>query len=124
MLPKVADYIMKAPKTCINLSVGVFCGAAQAAGLEIFTKNSVNEALNMKGAADACLDELSIKLTSEHDEISKIMTAGGKNAIAKAKAIMKSSGVDEKCIQIFGLVYSKAEELGALETIKDACAFL
>jgi len=37
---------------------GIVCGAAQAIGVKIFTQDSVNEALNLKSAADACKDEL------------------------------------------------------------------
>jgi hypothetical protein len=93
-------------------------------GVKVFTKDSINEALNFKSAADACRDELPIKVTTEYDEVAKIMAGGGKIAIAKAKAIMKATGIDEKCIQIFGLVCTKAQESNALEIIKEACASL
>lgn len=74
ILPKLAGYITEAPKVCINLGVGIICGAAQAVGVEIFTKDSLNEALNLKSAANSCLDELPIKVTTEHDEVAEIMT--------------------------------------------------
>ena len=44
ILPKIGSYITKVPTACINLGVGIFCGAAQAVGISIFTKDSVNEA--------------------------------------------------------------------------------
>jgi hypothetical protein len=87
-------------------------------------KNSLNQALALKSAADACKDELPIQLTAEHDKVAQIMEKGGKTAVLKAKAVMKSTGVDEKCIEIFGLVCTKAEEFGALDIIKEACANL
>jgi len=124
LLPKIGSFLAKGSKQCINLGAGIICGAAQAVGVEIFTKDSVNEALNLKSAADACKDELPIKLTTEHDEVSEIMKKGGKNAVSKAKAVMESSGVDKKCIAIFGLICAKAEEYGALDIIKEACANL
>ena len=52
------------------------------------------------------------------------MEEAGKTAVSKEKAVIKSSGVDEKCIEIFGLVCTKAEEFGALDIIKKACANL
>ena len=73
----------------------------QAIGLEVFTKDSVNEALALKSAADACKDELPITITAEHDEVSEIMKEGGKAAVSKAQAVMKSTCVDETCIAIF-----------------------
>lgn len=118
LLPKIGSFLTRGSKQCINFGAGIFCGAAQAVGIEVFTKDSVNEAFNLKGAADACKDELPIKLTTEHDEVAEIMQKGGKTAVSKAKAVMKSSGVDEKCIAIFGLVCTKAEEFGALDIIK------
>ena len=124
LLPKVGSFLVKGPKQCLDLGAGILCGAAQAIGVEIFTKNSVNEALALKSAADACKDELPIKLTTEHDEVSEIMKEGGKAAVSKAKTVMTSTGVDEKCIEIFGLVCTKAEQFGALDIIKEACANL
>jgi len=96
----------------------------QAVGLEVFTKDSVNEALALKSAADACKDELPITITAEHDEVSEIMKEGGKAAVSKAQAVMKSTCVDETCIAIFGLFCTKAEQFGALDIIKEACANL
>lgn len=122
LLTKVGSFLTKGSKQCINLGAGILCGAAQAVGVEVFTRASVNEALGLKIAADACKDELPIKLTSEHNEVSEIMKEGGEAAVSKAQAVMKSSGVDEKCIAIFGLVCRKAEESGALDIIKQACA--
>jgi len=52
------------------------------------------------------------------------MSEGGKDAVGKAKAVLKSANVDDKCIAIFGLVCSKAQELGAVDIIKEACANL
>lgn len=124
LLSKVGSFLGKGSKQCVNLGAGIFCGAAQAVGVEIFTKNSVNEALTFKSAADACKDQLPIKLTTKHDEVSDIMKEGGKSAVSKAKAVMESSGVDKKCIAIFGLVCTKAKEYGALDIIKEACANL
>ena len=123
-LPVLGKTLSSAPKVCINLGVGIVCGAVQALGLEVFTGNSVNEALDLKTAADLCQDELPVQLTSEYDQVASIMSEGGKGAVAKAKAVLKSSGVDDKCIAIFGLVCSKAQEVGALEIIKEACANL
>jgi hypothetical protein len=96
----IGKAIVSAPKVCINLGVGIVCGAAQAVGVEVFTKNSLNDAINLQQAASACRDELPVKLTSEHDQV---------------------AGVDEKCVAIFGLVCSKAQELNALDIIKEAC---
>ena len=124
LLPKIVSLISKSSASCLNIGAGFVCGAAQAVGVEIFTKDSVNEALSLKSAADACKGELPIELTAEHDEVSEIMTEGGKNAVLKAKAIMKSSGVDERCIEIFGLVCTKAQTFDALEIIKEACVNL
>ena len=107
VLPHVGSFLAKGSKQCINLGVGIICGVAQAVGVEVFTKDSLNEALALKSAADVCKEELPIKLTTEHDEVSEIMKEGGKTAVSKAKAVMKSSGVDEKCIEIFGLVSTK-----------------
>jgi hypothetical protein len=106
------------------IGAGIVCGLAQALGAELFTQDSVNEALTLKSAADACIDELPIQLTTEHDQVAAIMKEGGKAAVAEAQAVMKSSGVDEKCIAIFGLVCSKAEQFGALDILKQACANL
>lgn len=52
------------------------------------------------------------------------MSEGGKTVVSKAKAVMEGSDVDQKCIAMSGLVYSKAQEFGALDIIKDACANL
>lgn len=52
------------------------------------------------------------------------MKEGGTTAVLKAKAVLKSSGVDKKCIEIFGLVCTKAQEFGALDIIKEACVNL
>lgn len=65
----VLTFIRRAPEKCVNLGVGIICGAAQAIGIEIFTKDSINEAIRMKSASDLCRDELPIELTAEHDEI-------------------------------------------------------
>ena len=46
------------------------------------------------------------------------MKEGGKAAVSKSQAVMKSTGVNDKCIAIFGLVCTKAEEFGALDIIK------
>ena len=100
-LIKVGSFLVKGPKQCINLGAGILCGAAQAIGVEIFTKDSVNEALALTSAAEACKDELPIKLTTEYDEVSEIMKEGGKAAVSKAQAVMKSTCVDETCIAIF-----------------------
>lgn len=123
LLPKIGSFLAKGSKKCVNLGAGIICGAAQAAAILRF-KDSVNEALNLKIAADSCRDELPIKLITEHDEVSEIMKEGGKNAVSKAKAIMESSGVDKKCIAIFSLVCTKAEQFGAVDIIKEACAYL
>ena len=59
VLTKVGSFLAKGPKLsrkCINLGVGIICGAAQAVVVEVFTKDSVNEALRLKSAADACKD--------------------------------------------------------------------
>jgi hypothetical protein len=124
LLPKIVSLLSKGSNKCLNICAGFVCGAAQAAGVEIFTKDSVNEALSLKSAADACKGELPIQLTTEHGEVFEIMKEGGATAILKAKSVMKSSGVDEKCIEIFGLVCAKAQAFGALEIIKEACANL
>lgn len=92
--------------------------------MEVFTKPSVDEALALKGAASACSDELPMELTIEHDQLAEIMNEGGKNAIAKARAVLKAGGVSDKCIEIFSLVCAKAQESSALNIIKDACANL
>jgi hypothetical protein len=39
------------------------CGVAKSVSIQIFTKDSINEALALKSDADACKDELPIKLT-------------------------------------------------------------
>ena len=125
-LPKIGKSLLSAPKVCINLGVGIVCGAAQAIGIEIFTKDTLNEAINLKNAADACQNELPVELTltCEHDQIASIMSEGGKDAVVKAKAILKLVDVDNKCIAIFGLVFTKAQQLGAADIIKEACANL
>jgi hypothetical protein len=124
LLPKIVRFFSKSSTKCLNIGAGFVCGAAQVVGVEIFTKDSVNEALSLKSAADACKDELPIKLTTEHDEVYEIMREGGTTAVLKAKAVMKSSGVDERCIEIFGLVCTKVQAFNALEIIKEACANL
>ena len=67
LLPNIGSFLAKGSKQCINLGAGIICGAAQAVGVEVFTKDSVNEALGLKSAADACKNELPIELTTEHD---------------------------------------------------------
>ena len=124
ILPQIRSLLGKTSQQCINLGAGFICGAAQVVGVEIFTKDSLNESLSLKTAAEACSDELPIKLTTEHDQVSEIMKDGGKTAVLKAKAVLKSSGVDQKCVEIFGLVCTKAQEFGALDIIKEACANL
>jgi len=116
--------IIAAPKVCLNIGAGMFCGAVQAIGVEIFTKGSVNQALDLKQAAEACRDELPVKLTSEHDQIAEIMTEASKDSVVKAKAVLAGVGIDQKCIAIFGLVCSKAAQFNALDIIKEACANL
>lgn len=53
-----------------------------------------------------------------------VMSKGGQNAVVQAKAVLKSAGVDDKCVAIFGLVCSKAQEFNALDILKEACANL
>lgn len=89
--------------------------------MEVFTKGAVNEGLALTTAADGCKDELPLKLRTEHEKVSEIMTQGGTTSVLKAKAVMEWSGVDKKCIAIFGLICSKAEEFGALDRVKEAC---
>jgi hypothetical protein len=72
----MVSFLAKNLKQCLNIGAGVICGVAQAVGVEIFTKNSLNEALNLKSAADACKDELPIQLTAEHDKVAQIMEEG------------------------------------------------
>ena len=96
LVPKIASFVTKGSKQCLNIGAGIISGAAQAFGMEVLDKDSVNEALGLKQAADACKDELPIQLTIEHDEVAEIMKEGGKTAVSKAKAVMESSGVDEK----------------------------
>ena len=79
LLTKARSFLTKGSKQCINLGAGILCGAAQAGGVELFTKDSVNEALALKSAADACKDELPIKLTAEHDEVSEIIKEASAN---------------------------------------------
>ena len=55
-LVSIGKAIISAPKVCLNIGAGVFCGAAQAIGVEIFTKKSLDEAINLRQAADACGD--------------------------------------------------------------------
>lgn len=124
LLPKIVGFVSKSSAKCVNIGAGFFCGAAQAVGVEIYTKDSINQALNLKSAADACKDELPIDLTTEHDQVSEIMAEGGKTAVLKAKAIMRSSGINEKCIEIFSLVCGQAQASGALDIVKEACANL
>ena len=71
-----------------------------------------------------CKDDLPVEAIPERDKIVEYMSEGGQDAIAKAKAAMKSTGVDERCIEIFGIVCAKAQEFGALDIIKEACANL
>jgi hypothetical protein len=49
------------------------------------------------------------------------MNIGGDNSVLKAKAVLESVGVDEKCVVIFGLICFKAESSDALNIIKQAC---
>ena len=67
LLPKIGSFLGKSSKQCRNFGTGIVCGAVQTVGVEIFTKYSVNEALGLKNAADACKDELPIRLTTDHD---------------------------------------------------------
>lgn len=120
----VAKAILSTPRVVVNICAGMFCGAAQAVGVEIFTKNAANEAIELKQAADACRDELPVRLTSQHDQVAEIMQESGKDAVVKAKAVLETAGVDKKCISIFAIVCSKAQELNALNIIKEACANL
>jgi hypothetical protein len=92
----VKSFVAKNSKQCLNICAGIVCGFTQAVGIEIFTKNSLNEALSLKSASDACKDELPIQLATEHDKVAQIMEEGGKTAVLKAKAIMKSTGVNQK----------------------------
>ena len=55
-LSKIGSFLTRGSKQCINLGAGIICGAAQAVVVEVFTKDSVNEALRLKSAADACKD--------------------------------------------------------------------
>jgi hypothetical protein len=75
----------------------------------------------LKNLSDLCKDELPIALTYEHDQILEIMNIGGDNSVLKAKAVLESVGVDEKCVVIFGLICFKAESSDALNIIKQAC---
>lgn len=120
MLP-IRTFVATRSKQCINLAAGLICGAAQVLGAEIFTKTQLDEALAVRTLADTCKDELPVKLTSEHDEIAELMNEGGLNAVSKAKGILKTAGVSDKCIEIFGFVCSKAQQSGVLQIIKDAC---
>lgn len=124
LLPKIGSLLSKSSKQCINLGTGLVCGALQTCGIEVFTKDAINEALNLKTASDACRDELPIQLTSEHDQVSEIMKSGSKDSISRAKSIMESTGIDKKCIAIFAIVCTKAQDSGALDIIKDACTNL
>jgi large-conductance mechanosensitive channel len=56
LLPKIGNFLAKGSTRCVNLGVGIICGAAQAVSVEIFTKDSVNEVLDFKIAADSCRD--------------------------------------------------------------------
>lgn len=66
-LASLGKTIISAPKTCINLGTGIFCGALRAFGIEMYTKVGVEEAINIKAASDACFEKLPLKLTPEHD---------------------------------------------------------
>ena len=111
----IGKAILSAPRACLNIGAGVFCGAAQAIGVEIFTKKSLDEAINLHQAAQTCRDELPVRFTSDHDQIAEIMQEARKDSVVRAKAVLEAAGVDEKCVAIFGLVCSKAQEFNALD---------
>ena len=87
-------------------------------------ENSTRQQESLKNAAEICKDELPIEAIPQHDKVAEFMTEGGQGAISKAKAVMKSAGVDEKCIEIFGIVCAKAQEFGVLDIVREACANL
>lgn len=107
ILTKIVNSVVQAPMFCINLGFGIVSGAGKSLGVKILTKDSINEALSLKESTDACRNQLPIQLTTEHDEVAEIMTGDGRGAISTTKAVMKKTGIDKKCIAIFGLVCSK-----------------
>ena len=54
LFPGFKTFLRERPKQCVNFIAGVGCGVAQAVGVEIFTKDSVNQALSLKTASDEC----------------------------------------------------------------------
>lgn len=107
------------PALCLDVGIGVICGVAQGLKIGLYSKNSINEAINFQQAANACQDELPNEIL--HDQVHELMEEGGKDAVIKAKALLTSGGISKQCIEIFGLVCTKAEEFGALDLIKEAC---
>ena len=124
ILPGIAGFLAKRSQQCANLGVGIICGAAQAIGVKLYTQSSLDEALNLKSAAEICKDDLPVEIVPERDKIVEFMTEGGRESISKAKAAMKSAGIDQRCIEIFGIVCAKTQEFGALDIVKEACANL
>ena len=122
LLPKIGTFVSKRSQQCLNIGADIVVGVCEFVGMELYTKAkaSLNEAMNLKGAAYSCSEKLPIKLTEGYEKVEKIMKTGGKDAISQAKAVMKENGVDKKCIEIFALVC----KINALEIVKEACANL
>ena len=102
---------------CFNIAAGVVCGV----GVQIYTKYTINEAMEYSKAALSCNDQLPLAAGDAHDKVAEIIEEGGKGAVSHAKAILKSSGVSDQCVAIFELVCGKAQSFAAVDVIKEAC---